>query len=249
MCSAVSERLERAIEDTNAGGDARHDRMLSNQTALVRMGAEGHVGVLEALTEMQGAFVASIADRTGSDDAQAEFDRGLSGAVALIEAKPSVMGADPCGSDEEELSDFERKVMDELERIEIKTEAQARFMAKRSGELEVPELMSSWDASLVVGDGVEWAIDGLIPQERGGVADGREEGRQDHSHTQNHSGSKRRIQAVRHAPGPQDREGPLSFTTSRCRLRSLVSGSHAMGLPGRKAFTSRRYRVVLRTSP
>ena len=165
MCTAVSDRLELAIADTNAGGDARHDRMLINQTALVRMGAEGHVGVLDALTELQQAFVASIADRTGSDDAQAEFDRGLSGAVALIESKPSVMGDDPCISDVEEISEFERKVREEVERIEIRDEAKIRVMSRRAGELEVPELVTSWQAALEVEEDVEWAVEGLIPQD------------------------------------------------------------------------------------
>jgi hypothetical protein len=139
--------------------------VIQNQVALVRLGAEGHLGVMEALTELQGAFVASIADRAGQDDASAEFDRALSGAVALIEARPSIGGEDPCTTEEEEIDEFERKVREALERIEIKTEAQARFMAKRAGELEVPELVTSWVAAQEVEADVEWAIDGLIPRD------------------------------------------------------------------------------------
>lgn len=165
MCSAVADRLKSSIEDTNAGGDARHDRMIQNQTALVRLGAEGHVGVMDALSELQSHFVSSITDRVSQDDATAEFDRALAGAVALIEARPSVGGDDPCTSEEEEIDEFERKVREALERIEIKTEAQARFMAKRAGDLEVPEFVTSWQAAQEVDEDIEWAIEGLIPRD------------------------------------------------------------------------------------
>ena len=163
MCAAVSERLETATTDTQAGGGSRHDLLLKNQTALVRLGAEGHVGVMEALSELQSAFVSSIADRAGQDVAQAEFDRALVGAVALIEARPSVAGEDPCT--EEELSDFERKVREEVERIEIKDEAKARVMARRAGDLEVPELVTSWAAAQEVEADIDWTIEGLIPRD------------------------------------------------------------------------------------
>jgi hypothetical protein len=61
---------------------ARHDAMIETQQALVRLGEQGHDGAGEAIEHLRAQFSADVAsERPG--ESSGEFQRGLSGAVAV----------------------------------------------------------------------------------------------------------------------------------------------------------------------
>lgn len=95
-CRAVQAALDRALAALKTG--SRHDTMTRAQVALVRLGEQGHAGTPAALEALLSAFSKAVAPdgSRGDDDALREWERGLSGAVATVSAKPTAEGGRGC---------------------------------------------------------------------------------------------------------------------------------------------------------
>jgi len=97
----------RALE----GNPSRHDTTMAHQLRLIRYAEEGHHGVLEAITNLHAAFIGA-ATRPGSGqrsavEAEAEWRRGLTGAVATIIATPGpARDPDHCCLSDTDLTDL-----------------------------------------------------------------------------------------------------------------------------------------------
>lgn len=79
-CDVVADRLQSALSELESGG-TRHDVALVASQRLAHLGAQGHVGVADALGELGDAFVAAVGDDRGRREAWTEWERMLSGAV------------------------------------------------------------------------------------------------------------------------------------------------------------------------
>ena len=100
------ERTRRAVDDAlyqlHAGGSA-HDVTMSAVMRVVRLADEHHAGLLAALAELRAAFLAEVtrADRAGQartrGQAEAEWARGLHGAVQKVSATPAGVDGCDCG--------------------------------------------------------------------------------------------------------------------------------------------------------
>lgn len=95
-CPPVAERRDQALADCDgASGRARHDAVVGGAKNhvmwLVRRGEEGHTGVPGALDAVRARFIEAVApDRSkGADEAAAEFERALKGAVKQVYADPT----------------------------------------------------------------------------------------------------------------------------------------------------------------
>lgn len=87
-CAHVTAELHAATESlAEIGG--RHDATTGHVLALVRFGETGCPGVRPTLGTLRDAFTDAISDRAGEHDAEAEFNRMLIGAVALVQADPT----------------------------------------------------------------------------------------------------------------------------------------------------------------
>ena len=107
-------RMTRAgIAALNAleGNPGRHDTTMAHQLRLIRYAEQGHHGVLEAVTNLHAAFI-TAATRPGagqrtSAEAEAEWRRGLTGAVATIIATPGpAQDPDHCCLSDTDLADL-----------------------------------------------------------------------------------------------------------------------------------------------
>lgn len=100
------ERTRRAVDDAlfalHAGTSA-HGAVMSALMRVVRLADEHHAGLLPALAELHGAFIADVTrtDRPGASrsrrEAEAEWARGLRGAVQKVSAAPTGVDGCDCG--------------------------------------------------------------------------------------------------------------------------------------------------------
>lgn len=98
-CRAMRRAADRYTSDLAASKGSRHDAGLYGQRRITALAAEGHAGALEAMGRLYRAFT-DAATRPGKDqrsitEAQAEWLRGLAGAIRLAAAQPEGDG-DPC---------------------------------------------------------------------------------------------------------------------------------------------------------
>jgi len=83
-CKATSNAL--AKYQDRAVASARHDSMIKTVMALVRLGEQGHRGVMTALKAMHNQFTADVAPDRRDGSEQSEFQRAVYGAVAKVTA-------------------------------------------------------------------------------------------------------------------------------------------------------------------
>ena len=84
---AVTRALGEALSllaDAALAGSGRHDAMNRGQQRLARLGEQGHEGVLGALATLR-----AMAERVLGAGRMDEWNRGLRGAVAAVEARPT----------------------------------------------------------------------------------------------------------------------------------------------------------------
>lgn len=95
LCGRMASGLAQALPELH-GGPGRHDRMLTRQSELAWLAAEGHEGGPEALEIYRRAFAAAVApDRPGKQaEAESEWSRALNGVLATIGSP--VRPPDPC---------------------------------------------------------------------------------------------------------------------------------------------------------
>src|SRR5512133_1620988 len=86
-CKATSNALAKYQDRVVAS--ARHDSMIKTVMALVRLGEQGHRGVMEALKAMHGQFTADVAPDRKDGSEQSEFQRAVNGAIAKVTAAPT----------------------------------------------------------------------------------------------------------------------------------------------------------------
>lgn len=80
-----------------ADGSSRHDTALRGVMRLVHLGAEGHIGTLEALTELRDVWLSSLDGTRTEQQASDEWSRMLRGAVSIAAANhPHPVDYDPC---------------------------------------------------------------------------------------------------------------------------------------------------------
>jgi hypothetical protein len=99
----VKERLDRAVAELDRDCSSRHDTARDHVAALMRLQAIGRAGVPRALHELYLFYVSQVADSRPVEVAQAEFQRLVVGAGALVAgATPTdplgKMGAGPAAS-------------------------------------------------------------------------------------------------------------------------------------------------------
>jgi hypothetical protein len=87
-CPCIRKVLDRASGLANG---SRHDGSRNAQMAILRYGREGHPGAMAGLAELSGWFFGSVAGEDGRDG-DTEWNRGLTGAVALLAADTSPRG-------------------------------------------------------------------------------------------------------------------------------------------------------------
>ena len=81
-CDAMHNALTRALDDLDtAHAGSRHDTMLRATNRLAWMAATGHTGLAAALDTYQGAWLATLGDSRGRDEAHAEWARAITGAA------------------------------------------------------------------------------------------------------------------------------------------------------------------------
>lgn len=100
------ERTRRAVDDAlyqlHAGGSA-HGIINAAVMRVVRLADEEHAGLMGALGELHGAFIADVTryDRPGlprtGGQAEAEWARSLAGAVSKVSASPAGVDGCDCG--------------------------------------------------------------------------------------------------------------------------------------------------------
>jgi hypothetical protein len=88
---------------------ARHDSMRDTVMALVRLGEQGHRGVMAALKTMHGQFTADVAldRRDGSE--QSEFQRAVNGAIAKITATPTPNDKKGCCGEHSNVTEVQQR--------------------------------------------------------------------------------------------------------------------------------------------
>jgi len=92
-CRDVERALTRRTTDLQTGNGARHDTMLYGTERLVRLGIEGHTGIVPALTRLRETFLTAVTGERPPGEAEAEWDRSLQGALANVHTVDDV---DPC---------------------------------------------------------------------------------------------------------------------------------------------------------
>lgn len=80
----VKMRLDRAVAELDSDCSSRHDTTRDHVAALMRLQAIGRAGVPTALHELYLFFVSKVADTRPLEVAQAEFERLVDGAAAII---------------------------------------------------------------------------------------------------------------------------------------------------------------------
>lgn len=96
MCQVMAKATKAALAGM---GGSRHEHLIKHLLIVVRHAEAGHTGLQEALVQIRGAFLASVAaDKSRTEhEATAECERALSGAVAKVEGSPSLaVAGDPC---------------------------------------------------------------------------------------------------------------------------------------------------------
>lgn len=92
---------QRALADgltalaASAGG-SRHDAALTLTNRLAWTAGEGHTGAAAAMREVAATFLAAVAGDRAPDEARAELDRMISGAIDLAAAAHPTPRPDPC---------------------------------------------------------------------------------------------------------------------------------------------------------
>jgi hypothetical protein len=98
-CKAMQRALDRYVDDLGHVRGSRHDAGLYGQRRIAGLAAEGHTGGLAAMGQLYAAFIDAATrpgkDQRTHDEAQAEWRRGLAGAIKLAAAQPEGDG-DPC---------------------------------------------------------------------------------------------------------------------------------------------------------
>ena len=87
VAPAVDRALGTALRGLVQG--TRHDSALAGANALTRLAQQGYPGAGNALDHLGRAFAASIADRAGPKEADAEWQRMIDGAEAFIASTPA----------------------------------------------------------------------------------------------------------------------------------------------------------------
>ena len=87
VAPAVDRALGTALRGLVQG--TRHDSALAGANALTRLHQQGYPGADDALDHLGRAFTASIADRAGPKEADAEWQRMIDGAEAFIASTPA----------------------------------------------------------------------------------------------------------------------------------------------------------------
>jgi Bifunctional DNA primase/polymerase, N-terminal len=86
-CKATTNALAKYQDRVVAS--ARHDSMITTVMALVRLGEQGHRGVMAALKAMHNQFTADVAPDRRDGSEQSEFQRAVNGAIAKVTATPT----------------------------------------------------------------------------------------------------------------------------------------------------------------
>ncbi|WP_030526619.1 bifunctional DNA primase/polymerase [Phycicoccus jejuensis] len=97
-CRRIDDALTRGLADlvtTHEGG--RHDAALRLTNRLAWLAGEGHHGLTAALERARGSFLAAVGADRRPGDAEAEWDRMVTGAVDIAAgAHPTTPDIDPC---------------------------------------------------------------------------------------------------------------------------------------------------------
>jgi hypothetical protein len=96
-CQATSNALAKYQDRVVAS--ARHDSMIKTVMALVRLGEQGHQGVMTALVAMHKQFTADVAPDRRDGSEQSEFQRAVNGAIAKVTATPTPEDKKGCCSE------------------------------------------------------------------------------------------------------------------------------------------------------
>lgn len=97
-CTHVTQAHDDTVALLNEG-IARHDTCNENQLYLLRLGEQGHPGVHTALKGLRDAFYTAI---DGDRDGSGEWNRGLTGAVAVVAGDPTAENKHGCGEKRDE---------------------------------------------------------------------------------------------------------------------------------------------------
>lgn len=96
-CRHLQRALSRGLTDlatTHEGG--RHDAALRLINRMTWLAADGHTGALPALQQAGAAFLAATAGARRAGDAEAEWDRMVTGAVDIAAGRGLTVQPDPC---------------------------------------------------------------------------------------------------------------------------------------------------------
>jgi hypothetical protein len=95
VCRHMASALTSAQADLTSAS-SRHDATLSATNRLTWLAGEGHTGGTEALGQLRATFLKATAGDRAAGDAEAEWDRMVSGAVRLAAAAHPTITTDPC---------------------------------------------------------------------------------------------------------------------------------------------------------
>lgn len=93
ICRDVQRGLTKRVTDLQTNNGARHENMLLGTERLIRLGIDGHTGVVDALHQLRAAFLTAVAGERTGNEAELEWDRSLQGALANVH---TVADNDPC---------------------------------------------------------------------------------------------------------------------------------------------------------
>lgn len=94
-CRVMAGVLERALTDLRTT-TTRHDTALQATNRIVWIAGEGHTGATLALHDARAAFLAATGHDRGDGEADAEWDRMVTGAARLSAAAHPAPRPDPC---------------------------------------------------------------------------------------------------------------------------------------------------------
>ena len=94
-CRAMKRALDRSLADLLTGA-SRHDAALSGTNRIVWLAGEGHHGQHDALADLRDAFLKATSGDRATGDAEAEWDRMVTGAVRMAAAAHPRTDGDPC---------------------------------------------------------------------------------------------------------------------------------------------------------
>jgi len=99
-CRRMAVMADRAIVSIEAGNGSRHDVATNAIWHLTHLAADGHAGLVTCCQRITDAFMPAITNRATDDEAAAEMDRMISGAVDAASTHTG-SGTDPCDSEHE----------------------------------------------------------------------------------------------------------------------------------------------------